>query len=233
MGPIINKSNLTLTEYEEGKKAAGMAMAVASRNLEGAGESHTGMATVERDLIQAMLDRFPAQPQKNYFDAWTRYSDSMRTLARRYPVDWDVQALFAEALMTLTPWRYFEESGELTESGDRKMHETASEAYQILETIILSIPARSEAQQLLALHMMVHITEADIPAKSRSRKGASRGEEAADRLAINAPGLCHLVHMSAHTFVRIGRYKDAVRVGLDAMACDASYVEKCFEAYGR
>ena len=73
----------------------------------------------------------------------------MRALARRYPVDWDVQALFAEALMTLTPWRYFEEGGARTESGDRVMHAAASEAYQVLETVIQAIPARSEAQQRL------------------------------------------------------------------------------------
>ena len=134
--------------------------------------------------------------------------------------------------MTLTPWRYFEEGGAHEESGGRAMHAAAAEAHRVLETVIGAVPASSQAQPLLALHMMVHITEADRPAASRSLRGASRGEEAADRLATSAPGLCHLVHMAAHTFVRIGRYADAVRVGLEAMACDAAYVERCLEPYG-
>jgi hypothetical protein len=50
---------------------------------------------------------------------------------------------------------------------------------------------------------------------------------AADRLWHLVPGAGHLVHMPAHIFIRVGRYKDAVDSNLQATAADKSYVEQC------
>ena len=258
IGPIINKSNITETEHAEGRAALETAMLIAEKNLASLNdasqesssdsdhEKAVKMASVEVEMIAAALVRFPVEAVSNYLPVWHQYSDAMQSLARAHPMDYDIQALFAESLMILSPWRYRypssdasdsdgseidSDSGSGSGSGGLTMTEAALEAYRVLETVILTTPSRSERQHLLALHLMVHLTESDTPSPSMSRFGAARGEEAADRLWRSSPGACHLTHMAAHTMVRIGRYDDAVRIGLDAMECDAMYVSKCLAAY--
>jgi tetratricopeptide (TPR) repeat protein len=56
---------------------------------------------------------------------------------------------------------------------------------------------------------------------------ATRAEAAADRLAPLAPDAGHLVHMPGHIYYRIGRYADAARVNVNAVASDEAYFARC------
>jgi len=69
-----------------------------------------------------------------------------------------------------------------------------------------------------AIHFYIHLTEA-----------SNRPEAAvpyAERLAKLVPGAGHLVHMGAHTFYRIGRFKESVALNKKAVEADDRYFDK-------
>src|SRR6185295_3737745 len=53
-----------------------------------------------------------------------------------------------------------------------------------------------------------------------------RAERYADRLAKLAPGAGHLVHMPAHIYFRIGRYKDSLAINRTAVKVDETYIQR-------
>ena len=64
---------------------------------------------------------------------------------------------------------------------------------------------------------------------------AALGETAADALASLIPhaGISpHLVHMAAHNYVRVGRWRDAVKVSKAATAADEAMRNNCLYPYG-
>ena len=69
-----------------------------------------------------------------------------------------------------------------------------------------------------AIHLYIHAVEASNDAK--------RAERYADRLAKLAPGAGHLVHMPAHIYFRIGRYKDSLAINRSAVKVDEAYIQR-------
>ena len=73
------------------------------------GYAHLDRATdVEAALIQALEKRFQAEGahEEAVLEGWNdEYADAMRLVYQAHPDDWDVAALFAEALMNRTPWQ--------------------------------------------------------------------------------------------------------------------------------
>ena len=62
-------------------------------------------APVERALVEALGSRYQANDPSADLAAWDAdYADAMRDEYRAHPDDLDVAALFADALMNLTPW---------------------------------------------------------------------------------------------------------------------------------
>ena len=57
---------------------------------------------------------------------------------------------------------------------------------------------------------------------------------AADALfeLMQGQGAGHLVHMPAHTYIRVGRYSDAIEASLQSITLDKQYLEQCLEPYG-
>lgn len=54
---------------------------------------------------------------------------------------------------------------------------------------------------------------------------AGKAEKFADSLGDLAPGASHLIHMPSHTWYRVGRYKDAARANLSAIAVDTAWMK--------
>jgi tetratricopeptide (TPR) repeat protein len=123
----------------------------------------------------------------------------MREVAARFLDDPDAGTLLADALMNLRPWNLWTADG-------RPQPETG-EIVTTLERVIAGHP-----QHPGALHLYIHAVEAS-PAPGR-------GEAAADRLRTLVPGAGHLVHMPSHIYYRIGRYRDAHAVNVDAVGVD-------------
>ena len=65
---------------------------------------------------------------------------------------------------------------------------------------------------------------------------AALGETAADslasQLARNAGVSPHLAHMAAHTYVRVGRWRDAAEISKIAIKADEAFAANCVYPYG-
>ena len=85
-------------------------------------------------------------------------------------------------------------------------------------TAIEAVAAPSTPITPGALHYTIHLYERFEPEKA---------EPAADRLAVQAPDAGHLVHMPAHIYYRVGRYKDSFDINEQAAASDVAYFAWC------
>jgi tetratricopeptide (TPR) repeat protein len=158
---------------------------------------------VERELIDALAERYGRTPQGEFQTFEQAYADAMAAVWRRHGGDADVGALYAESLMNLQPWDYW------TFEGEPKGR--ASELVAVLERVLELDPDHPGA-----LHYYIHAVEA-------SREPA-RAEAAADRLALLVPGSSHLTHMPSHIYARLGRYQDAADANVRAVAADQRYL---------
>jgi tetratricopeptide (TPR) repeat protein len=161
----------------------------------------------ERAYIQALSKRYVAEPVADRAELDLAYANAMREVAQQYPYDPDAATLFAEALMDTQPWDYWEygENGATTPKG------RAGEMIPLLEAVLKANPDHPGA-----IHYYIHVVEAsDAP---------ERAEPYADRLAALMPGAGHIVHMPAHTYLRVGRYLDSLAINVAAVEADEAYL---------
>lgn len=157
----------------------------------------------EQGYIAALAERYAAEPGDDRSGLDAAWADAMRDLMHRFPDDLDAAALFAEAVMDKNPWNYWEADGS--------PRSFTPELLEVLESVIERDPRHPGA-----LHLYIHATEASPDPR--------RAEAAADRLAHLMPAAGHLVHMPGHTYIRIGRYMDAVEANRRADAADEAYI---------
>ena len=98
------------------------------------------------------------------------------------------------------------------------------EAIRLVEAVMARNPDHPQAP-----HLYIHLMENGPDPK--------RAEAAADRLSKPLAGDAgHLVHMPAHIYYRLGRWKDSIRVNIDAAHKDEAYIkesnDKGFVRYG-
>ena len=166
--------------------------------------AHRDVATsVERDLIDALAQRYPWPPSDDPRSFEEAYAAAMEQVWRHNPEDPDVGALYAESRMNLQPWDYW------TIEGAPKGR--AEEIVATLERVMQLDPDHPGA-----LHYYIHAVEAS--------KTPGRAEAAADRLAHLVPGSSHLTHMPSHIYARLGRYQDAADANERAVAADRKYL---------
>ena len=184
------------------EKAVAPAAAAAAKARELASRA----TPAEQALIEAIAARYSADPKAERPKLDAAYAQAMRNASTRFPADLDIAALYAEALMILSPWDYWEAGGATLKPGVAGLVET-------LERVLARQP-----DHVGAIHLYIHAVEASNDAK--------RAERYADRLAKLAPGAGHLVHMPAHIYFRIGRYKDSLAVNRTAVKVDETYIQR-------
>ncbi|MGD8330988.1 MAG: hypothetical protein PVJ49_16275 [Acidobacteriota bacterium] len=170
-----------------------------------AGELTDGISATEREMIAALALRYAADPEAERRPLDEAYAAAMEQLARRYPDDADILALYGASRMNLSPWNYW--SGEYD---DRVPNEGTEEILAALGSAVALAPENPGA-----CHYYIHAVEAAYP---------ERAVACADRLAQLMPGAGHIVHMPGHIYVRVGRYADAVRVNEHAVHADETYI---------
>ena len=158
----------------------------------------------ERDYIQAMTKRFPAEPNSDRRKSAEEYRDAMREVVKKYPDDLDAATLFAESGMNLHPWGLWHHDGT-PEAGTEEVVST-------LESVI-----RRDPSHMGAVHYYIHAVEAS-PNPERALAGANK-------LASLAPAAGHIVHMPAHIYIRTGDYESAVKTNEEAAAVDRAYIK--------
>ena len=161
---------------------------------------------IEQDLIATLAARYAAEPVDDRTAYDLAYAEALGELKTKYPADDDIASMFAEAWMNTMPWDYW--------STGSTPKPQAEDAIATLEEVIARSPDHP-----LALHLYIHAVEAsDAPEKA---------EPAADTLATLVPGSGHLVHMPAHIYWRVGRYKDAADANIRAARVDEEYIAAC------
>lgn len=168
----------------------------------------------EQAYIEALSVRYDDAPTADRDALDQAYADAMAKVAEQYPEDKDAATLYAESLMTLQAWDYWEPDG-VTHRGN-----TAT-ILAMLDRVL-----EQDEQHPGALHLYIHAVE------SSDGETLRRGEWAADQLRALIPGSGHLVHMPSHIYARVGRWRDAAAVNRDAIKADDLYLAVCRPAPG-
>jgi tetratricopeptide (TPR) repeat protein len=108
--------------------------------------------------------------------------------------------------MDRSPWDYWT-------AGGTKLKPVVAPLLETIETVLKRDPAH-----VGAIHLYIHAVEASADPK--------RAERFADRLAGLAPNAGHLVHMPAHIYYRLGRYRDSLAVNQRAVKVDEAYLAR-------
>ena len=179
-----------------------------------------GVTDVERALIGALAQRFPASADgpsdagPDDFAAWNdAYADAMRAVHRDHHDDLNVCALFAEAVMNRTPWALWD-----LVTGEPATGAGTVEAVEVLETAFADLDAAGAGQHPGLLHMYIHLMEMS-PHPERALK-------AGDTLVDLIPDAGHLVHMPTHIDVLCGHYQNVVARNHAAVVADRRYLEQ-------
>jgi tetratricopeptide (TPR) repeat protein len=178
------------------------AAVAAYASVQQANELREHASPKERALIDALSVRYTAVPSSDRAGLDSLYARAMGEVAARFPGDPEVATLYAEALMALSPWQYWERDGS--------PRPDTPELLAQLEAVLATQPDHPGAN-----HFFIHAVEAVDP---------QRAVPMAERLAGLMPGAGHLVHMPGHIYVRVGRYIDAIRANEHAVHADESWI---------
>jgi tetratricopeptide (TPR) repeat protein len=180
--------------------AAGPAATVVEKARERAGRA----SEHERALIAALTQRYAAEAQTDRATLNQAYTNAMAQVAARFPEDVDILSLYADALMNLAPWDYWEADGSTLKPPVQDLVPT-------LERALTKDPDHP-----YAIHLYIHAVEASTTPK--------RAERYADDLAATIPGAGHIVHMPGHIYFRTGRFRDSIATNLAAVSADEYYL---------
>jgi tetratricopeptide (TPR) repeat protein len=180
-------------------EAAAPAHAAARRALQLAGRA----APHEQALIRAVARRYAEAQTGDRSHLDKAYADAMAEAARSFPANDTIQVLYAEALMDLAPWDYWQ-------AGGSKPKGRTAEMMAALETVLARNPNHAGAA-----HYYIHAVEAS--------SAPERALPYARRLAGQIPGAGHIVHMPSHIYYRLGMYRESLAANIDAVATDERY----------
>tara|TARA_Y100000758_G_C16067292_1_gene426659 strand:- start:2459 stop:4135 length:1677 start_codon:yes stop_codon:yes gene_type:complete len=173
------------------------------------------VSATEKGLIDALVFRYqsPVPIKGNDYTQWNDdYADAMRHVYQENSDDLDVIALFAESMMTRTPWALWDlVSGQPAEGA------STLESVDVLERAINRIEGQKGSPHPGLLHMYIHVMEmSPFPEKAL---------RACDQLRTLIPGSGHLCHMPSHIDVRCGHYYQAIIANDQAIMADRVYLD--------
>ncbi len=129
------------------------------------------------------------------------YANAMRTVYNMYPSDPDIVYFFAESLMVLNAWQFYDYPSGTPLSPD------VDEIRDILERALQVHPHHPGL-----IHMYIHLCEMS--------PHPERAHAISEPLRSLFPHAGHLIHMSSHIDVLLGDYDACVRSNLAAIKSD-------------
>ena len=206
LGPNYNKPWAAFDEADLRTSTARAAAAVSR-----ARQIAAGVTPVERALIGALRWRYAQDELPDERESWNqRYAEAMGQVYDAFADDPDVAALYADALMNLTPWQLWDlRTGEPAEGAQ------TVRAQAVLDRALRSPGGRTHPG---VLHMYIHLMEMS-PYPERARP-------AAERLRGLAPDAGHLRHMPTHLDLLCGDYARVVASNTKAIAADEKYAAR-------
>jgi len=160
----------------------------------------------EQALIAAITERYSDDPKAERPALDAAFAAAMGKAAARFPKDDNIRVIYAESMMDLSPWDYWEAAGA-------KPKGRTQEIVDALETVLARNPDHPGA-----IHYYIHMVEASSTPE--------RALPYTKRLALAMPGAGHLVHMPFHIYYRIGDYKAALKANKQAVAIDEAYIAR-------
>lgn len=157
----------------------------------------------EQALIDALIHRYARRAPADRAALDKAYAEAMRVVADQYADDDNIQTFAVEAMMDTQPWNYWQAAG-------REPYGYAGEMVTRLEKVLARDP-----QHVGAMHLYIHVVEAS--------SDPWRAEKYADALQRLTPAAGHLVHMPAHIYYRVGRFRDSIRANQRAAQADETY----------
>jgi len=140
-----------------------------------------------------------------------RYADAMKALSENYFDDLDAATLYADALLSRDPWKWWD--GTEAVSNQVKPTDAAYEALQVLNRVLVQ-----DQQHTGANHFYIHaIEESPFP---------DSGLPMADRFREQNPAIGHLVHMASHIYQRTGNNNLASVANYTAVSVDRAYAHQ-------
>lgn len=133
--------------------------------------------------------------------------------------DSDVDAVCAGALMTTTPWHYYQGSPSGGHFPLMPQLEAAKER--------LLRATQGTTPNIFAAHLLIHLLEpTNAPLEYRWM-----ALEPTKRLYEYLPGQGHLSHMPAHLFLRVGLYYIGAVTSLKSTEDNRQYISTCLSPY--
>ncbi|KAF1827650.1 uncharacterized protein K489DRAFT_397888 [Dissoconium aciculare CBS 342.82] len=164
---------------------------------------------LERALIDALEYRYPENDAAADHSRWDAgYAHAMQKVYETHGHSLDIAALYADALMNLTPWSLWNVKTGKPRDGGR-----TSETKAVLEKAMAHVDGLRHPG---ILHLYIHLMEmSPTPEKALV---------AADALRMLCPDAGHLNHMSTHIDILCGDYRQAMTSNLDAIRADERYL---------
>jgi len=174
------------------------------------------ISPAEQALIQALAQRHPAGQvtEDHDFAVWDEaYTLGMKAAHDAFPTDLDIIALYAEAMITCTPWQLWD-----TNSGQPAEGAKTLGTIDVLEKGFALVQAEGLPPHPAIAHMYIHTIEmSPHPEKALP---------AADMLRDLVPDSGHLCHMPSHIDLLCGHYHEALVANNKAIAVDQKYIER-------
>ena len=172
------------------------------------------VTSLEKDLIFALAKRHPCDRAPDDFSIWDdNYATAMRDMNKKYPDNPDVTALFAEAIISQTPWKLWDLNTGMPKAGAATI-----EAKETLEKAIDLIERNGSPPHAGILHYYIHVMEMSPTPEAALRAG--------DLMRTLVPDCGHLLHMPTHIDFQCGNYNDVVTRNSEAIEADKKVIER-------
>ncbi|KAJ5578469.1 uncharacterized protein N7459_007433 [Penicillium hispanicum] len=168
----------------------------------------------EKALIDALQHRYPQEKPVGDCTEWTqRYAEAMVSVYHNIPHALDVVALYADALMNLTPWSLWDLATGEPSPGARTL-----DIHKALESALAQKGEGSDNPRRHPgiLHLYIHLMEMSPTPEKALRE--------ADHLRGLVPDAGHLEHMPSHLDVLCGDYRRAVASNTSAIQADEKFL---------
>ena len=167
---------------------------------------------MERALIEALPARYPQREPIEDQAPWNAdFADAMRAAYQALPDDLEIAAIFAEAIMNVTPWQMWD-----LKSGGIATGAGTAEARTVLERAMDDTDGAMDHPGIL--HLYVHLMEMSPHPELALIAG--------DRLRTIMPDSGHLIHMPTHIDILCGYYRDALLYNQLASEADRKFLER-------
>jgi len=157
----------------------------------------------ERALIKALAARYAPTPVADRSSLDRAFAAAMGEVYQSYADDPNVAVLYAESLMDLHPWDYW--------NADGSPQPWEPQIEQILTRVIQEHPRHPHGRHLY-IHLLENSPHPEVLVKS------------ADIIRTLAPASGHLVHMAGHAYYASGLYHDCSQVNEEAIEVDKTLI---------